>query len=182
MSGGIRECRGVRVYWGWQGLHVLRGTRGVGALGAPRGLGGARGHFGGVRGQQGCRGCQGCIGGGKWTGSQPHWAPVQGPSTPTGSPGGVTYLAKAKQVTEMSSAGYYTHFELYFMTVFIFVSMPPHHIFLHTILGNVLWTIFSADQFTHIVTQSMWHIMTQWYYLWTTTFLIRYLTWYICHG
>ena len=50
-------------------------------------------------------------------GAQPHWAPVQDPSTPTGSPGGVTYLAKAKQVTEMSSAGYYIYLELYFMTV-----------------------------------------------------------------
>ena len=66
-------------------------------------------------------------------GAWPHWAPVQVPSTPTDSPGGVTYLAKAKQVTEMSSAGYYMHLELYFVTVFTFVSMPPHHIFLYTI-------------------------------------------------
>ena len=79
--------------------------------------------------------------------AQTHWAAVQGSSTPTGSPGGVTYLAKAKQVTEMSSAGYYIHLELYVMTVFTFVSMPPHHIFLHTIFRNVIWTIFSADQF-----------------------------------
>ena len=88
-------------------------------------------------------------------GAQPYWAPVQGPSTPTGSPVGMTYLAKAKQVTEMSSAGYYIHLELYFMTVFIFVSMPPHHIFLHTIYRNVIWTIFSADQFMHILTPSI---------------------------
>ena len=30
-------------------------------------------------------------------GTQPHWAPVQGPSTPTGSSWGVTYLTKARQ-------------------------------------------------------------------------------------
>ena len=30
-------------------------------------------------------------------GAQPHWAPIQGPSTPTGSPWGVTYLTKATQ-------------------------------------------------------------------------------------
>ena len=42
----------------------------------------------------------GCIGGGKWTGSPT----TLGPSIPTGSPGGVTSLAKAKQVIEMSSA------------------------------------------------------------------------------
>ena len=88
-------------------------------------------------------------------GAQPHWASVQGPCTPTGSPGGVTYLAKAKQVTKMSSAGYYIHLELYFVTVFIFVSMLPHHIFLHTILRNAICTIFSADQFTHIVSLSI---------------------------
>ena len=89
-------------------------------------------------------------------GAQPYWASVQGLSTPTGSPWQVTYLtkarqgpllrvqslplhsleelpclAKAKQVTEMSSTGYYIPLELYFMTVCTFVSMPPHHIFLH---------------------------------------------------
>ena len=56
-------------------------------------------------------------------GTQPHWAPVQGPSPPTGSPWGVTYLAKTKQVTEMSSAGYYINLELYFVTDCTFVSI-----------------------------------------------------------
>ena len=101
------------------------------------------------------KGCQGCIGVANGLGTLPHWAPVQGPSTPTGSPGGVTYLAKAKQVTEMSSAGYYIHLELYVVTIFICVSTPPHHIFLHAILRNVIWTIFSADQFMHIPTLSI---------------------------
>ena len=64
-------------------------------------------------------------------GAQPHWAPVQGTSTPTGFPWGVTYLTKAKKVTEMSSACYYIHLELYLVTVCTFVSMLPHHIFLH---------------------------------------------------
>ena len=52
-------------------------------------------------------------------------------------------------MTEMSSAGYYIYLELYFVTVFTFVSTPPHHIFLHAISRNVVWTIFSADQFMH---------------------------------
>ena len=94
--------------------------------------------------------------GGKWTGSLPtlgpspgsqdsHWsplgsdlphqgqkrAPVESPITPTGFPWGVTYLAKAKQVTEMSSAGYYIHLELYLVTVCTFVSMLPNLLFLH---------------------------------------------------
>ena len=101
-------------------------------------------------------GMSGMHWGGKWTGSPttlgpspgsqhsywfplgsdlPHQgqarAPFQGPITPTGFPWGVTYLTKAKQVTEMSSAGSYIHLELYFMTVCTFVSIPPHHIFLH---------------------------------------------------
>ena len=58
-------------------------------------------------------------------------ATVEGHITPTGFPWGMTYLAKAKQVTEISSTGYYIHLELYFMTVCTFVSMLPHHIILH---------------------------------------------------
>ena len=65
-------------------------------------------------------------------GAQPCWAPVQGPSTPTGSPWGVTYLTKARQVTEMSSAACYIHLALHLVMVCRFVSMPPNHIFLHT--------------------------------------------------
>ena len=60
-------------------------------------------------------------------GAQPHWAPVQGPSTPIGSPWGVT---KARQVTEMSSACYYIHLGLHLVTVCTFVSTRPNHIFL----------------------------------------------------
>ena len=56
---------------------------------------------------------------------------VQGPCTPTGFPWGVTYLTKARQVTEMSSAGYYIQLALHLVTVCTFVSMPPNHIFLH---------------------------------------------------
>ena len=56
-------------------------------------------------------------------GAQPHRAPVQGPSIPTGFPWEVTYMAKAKQVTEMSFAGYYIHLALYLMTVCTFVYM-----------------------------------------------------------
>ena len=77
------------------------------------------------------RGFRSALGVASGLGAQPHWAPVQGPSTPTGSPWGVNYLAKAKQVTEMSSAGYYIHFVLYVVTVCTFVSTLPNHIFLH---------------------------------------------------
>ena len=48
------------------------------------------------------------------TSPRPGKGPVQGPITPTGFPWEATYLAQAKQVTEMSSAGYYIHFKLYF--------------------------------------------------------------------
>ena len=72
-------------------------------------------------------GGKGYIGGGLE--AQPHWASVQGPSTPTGSPWGVTYLTKARQVTEMSSAACYIHLPLHLVMVCTFVSMPPNHIF-----------------------------------------------------
>ena len=68
--------------------------------------------------------------------------PVEGPITPAGFPWGVTYLAKAKQTTEMSSAGYYIHLELYFMIVCTFVSMPPHHIFLHAMFKTCYMDFF----------------------------------------
>ena len=128
----------------------------------------------------GLLGCRGCIGGDRWTGSpttlgpspgsqHSHWfplgsdlphqgqarAPVEGPITPTGFPWGVTYLTKAKQLTEMSSAGYYIHLELYLVTVCIFVSTLPHHIFLHAMLRNVIQTMFCLDQLTHILTPSV---------------------------
>ena len=98
------------------------------AIGASREC---RGHWGGrgieAWGQWGCGG----IGVTDGLGAQPHWAPVQGTSTPTGFPRGVTYLTKARQVTEMSSAGYYIHLALCSVTVCTFVSTPPNHIFLH---------------------------------------------------
>ena len=126
--------------------------------GSRRHVGSIRGHLGAPRDVGAIKGCRvsGMHWGGKWTwslttlgpspGSQhsqwfplgrdlPHQgqarAPVEGPITPTGFPWGVTYLAKAKQVTEMSSTGYYIHLELYFVTVCTFVSMLPNHIFLH---------------------------------------------------
>ena len=105
------------------------------------------------------RGYQGYIGDGRWTGSpitlgpspgyqHSHWfplgsdlphqgqarAPVEGPITPTGFPCGVTYLAKTKQVTEMSSACYYIHLELYLVTVCTFVSIAAS---LHILTCNV---------------------------------------------
>ena len=51
----------------------------------------------GIRGKQGCRGCQGAFQVAGRLGAQPYWAPVQGPSTPTGSPWRVTYLTKTRQ-------------------------------------------------------------------------------------
>ena len=148
-TGGVGGVRGVLGLAGTLGTQGPAGYRGIRGIGAPRGC---RGPFWGIRG---CQGVQGCIGVASGLGAQPHWAPVQGPSTPTGSHGGVTYLAKAKQVTEMGSAGYHIHLKLYFMTVFTFVSTPPCHIFLHAKERNVIWTIFSADQFTHILTLSI---------------------------
>ena len=88
-------------------------------------------------------------------GAQPHWAPVQGPSISTGSPWGVTYLTKAKQMTEMSSAACYIHSALHLVMACTFTSMPPNHIFLHTMYRNVIQTMFSPDQFSHIITPSI---------------------------
>ena len=104
-------------------LGFIRGHQGcIGAgrecrySGARSGIGSIRGHWGllGVKGLLwGVRGCR-VYWGGKWTGRLTTLGRV------TTLPLGVTYLAKAKQVTEMSSAGYYIHLELYFVTICTF--------------------------------------------------------------
>ena len=135
--GGV-GCEGALELAGYRGLRgsawvrgcqeVLGASRGVRHQGASRGVG----VFGAVRGCQrvskGCGSVRGALG---WTGGPTTLAPVQGPSTPTGSPWGVTYLTKARQVTEMSSAACYIHLALHLVMVCTFVSMPSNHIFLH---------------------------------------------------
>ena len=96
---------------------------GVGVLGAVMGTSGVSGGVG----------VSGYIGGGKWAGSLTTLGHSPGSQYFHWFPWGIDYLARAKQVTEMSSAGYHIHLELYFVTVFTFVSMPPHHIFLNAI-------------------------------------------------
>ena len=85
LQGAGRECRysgakrgigDIRGHWG-----LLGGVGGIGAIGGIREYRGVKDAFGVASG----------------LGSQPHWAPVQGPNTPTGSPWGVTYLTKARQ-------------------------------------------------------------------------------------
>ena len=84
-------------------------------------------------------------------GTQPHWAPVQGTSTPTGSPGGVTYPIKTGQVTQMSYAALYKHLALLSVTIYSCVYTSPKHIFLHQMYRNAIRTISTLDQFTHML-------------------------------
>ena len=126
MLGGIRECRG---HWGGK----LIGT--TTTLGPSPGsqhshwfpLGSDLPHQGQAR------------------------APFQGPITSTGLPWGVTYLAKAKQVTEMSSAVYYIHLELYLVTVCTFVSMLPIYAYPYT--NNLMYynamVLIMKNYFSH---------------------------------
>ena len=111
---------------------------------------------------------------GKWAGSlttlgpspgsqQSHWFPLgsdlphqgqartpfQGPITPTGFPWGVTYLAKAKQVTEMSSAG--------FIYIWYYISWQFAHLYLchlitysYTQCKEMLYILFSLQTNLHI--------------------------------
>ena len=71
-SGASRVIGSIKWHWG-----ILGDVGALGALGAIRGVEGALEVAGGL-------------------GASPHWTPVQGPSTPTGSPWGVTYLTKAR--------------------------------------------------------------------------------------
>ena len=64
-----------------------------------------------------------------------HWFPL-----------GSDLPEKARQVTQMNSAASYIPLALCSGTVYSFVSTSPNHIFLHTMLRNVIWTMFSPDQ------------------------------------
>ena len=77
--------------------------------------------------------------------TQPHWAPIQGTSMPTGSPGGVTYLIKNKQVTQISYTALYKHLALFAVTIYKYVHTSPNHIFLHQIYKNAMSTISIPD-------------------------------------
>ena len=140
-------------------------------------------------GHQGTSRGVGGIGGGRWTGSlttlgpspgsqHSHWfplrsdlphkgqarAPVKGPITPTGFPWGMTYLTKARQVTEMSSAGYYMHLALYLVTVLTcnvkkcymdYVLSRPIHVYPYTINLTYYYTmvLFACNYFSHQTSQ-----------------------------
>ena len=102
--------------------------------------------------------------GGRRRGSPATLGPGQGPSTPTGSPWGVTYFTKARQLTQMSSAACYILLALLSGAICSFVSTSSNHIFLHAMCRNVIQTIFSPDQFTDILPPSIRCITTTRYY------------------
>ena len=64
-------------------------------------------------------------------GTWPHWAPVWGTNTPTGFLGGVTYLIKTREVTQMSYAALYKYLALLSVIIYSCVYMSPKCIFLH---------------------------------------------------
>ena len=105
-QGALGAPRDVRGYWGCQGRLGKSGgvvvSGGIGGLAGSVGTQASRGI--GAWGCRGCEGalgsiggCRGCTGGGRCTGRMTTLGPVQGHSTPTGSPWGVTYLTKARQ-------------------------------------------------------------------------------------
>ena len=71
-------------------------------------------------------------------------------ATPHWFHGAETYLIKTRQVTQMSYAALHKHVALFAVTIYKYVHMPPNHIFLHQIYKNVMQTISTPDQFTHI--------------------------------
>ena len=86
----------------------------------------------------------------KWP---PHWFP-----------GGVTYLIKTRQVTQMSYAALYKHVALFAVTIYKYVHTSPNHIFLHQICKNAMRTISTPDQFTHILSSTILRITTPRYH------------------
>ena len=70
--------------------------------------------------------------GGKWTGSPTTLGPSPGSQHSHWFPWGSDLPGQGQASDRNKLCSYYIHLELYFVTVFTFVSMPPHHIFLHT--------------------------------------------------
>ena len=112
-------------------------------LRARRGVGGIRGHLGAPRGLgvlgiiRGCRGIRGRRGvrdwGGKWIGSPTTLSPSPGSQHSHWFPLGSDLPGQAKQVTKMSSAGYYIHLELYFVSLHICIYATSSHILTHNV-------------------------------------------------
>ena len=149
---------GIRGHWGTpRGCRDIRDHKGVS---------GCRGCIGGWHGAP--RGCPGHWSG-RWAGSpttlgpnpgskHSHWfplgsdlphqgqtrAPFQGAITPTGFPWGVTYLAKAKQMTEMRSAGYYIHLN-YILWQFAYLYLHCLITYSFTQCKEILYRLFSLQ-------------------------------------
>ena len=84
----------------------------------------------------------------------------------------VTYLTKARQVTQMSSAALDIPLALLSGAVCSFVLMWPNHIFLHQMYRNAIRNIFPPGQFTHILPPSILCFTTPRYYFLGTTVII----------
>ena len=106
-------------------------------------------------------------------GAWPHWATVQGPSTPTGSPWGVTYLTKARQVTQSELCSLLYTFGTMFRDHLQFCIYAASSHILACTVEKCYMTMLSPDQFTHILPPSIWCITTGRYYFCGTTFITR---------
>ena len=69
-----------------------------------------------------------------------------------------------RQVMQITYAALYKQLGLLAVTVYNCVSTSPHHIFLYQMYGNVIKTIFTADQVTHILPLAVYYITTPRYY------------------
>ena len=87
--------------------------------------------------------------------TQPFWAQFRVPVLPLVPLGGVTYLIKTRQVTQMSYAALYKHLALLSVTIYSCVYMSLKHIFLHQIYRNAVRTISTPGQFTHMLPQTV---------------------------
>ena len=97
-----------------------------------------------------------------------HWFPL----------GGVTYLIKTRQVTQMSYAAIYKDLALLWLTVYSCVSTWPNHIFLHQIYRNAIRTISTLGQFTHTLPLAVYCITTQRNYFKESTCIISQRKYY----
>ena len=105
--------------------------------------------------------------------------PVQGSSTPTGSPlgGDLPDQDQASDTNELCSPLY--TFGTILRDCLQFVSMLHNHIFLCQMYRNVIRAIFSPYQFNYFPPSSIWDITTPRFYFLGTTFIIKLQIWHL---
>ena len=115
----------------------------------------------------------GQIVGGRRIGAQPHWASVQGPSTPTGSPWGSDLPDQGPGKWHKWALQPIIYCWHYFQGPFAVLYLCHFITYSCMKCRKMLYRLYSLQtNLLHILPPSIWCITTPWYYFQGTTFII----------